>query len=269
MWGTHTIRTIGRASSRLVALVCICGSLTSSKVTAQTTTSPGDGTPRLRLAKQGVTLAEALTLISEKTGWNFVVDDEPLREKADLDMEGTARDVLARVTDVFDYKFEIKTSGIVTLVKRFRDPLELPQMRPSEMQRMAADLVNVLAYFRVPPVLDRFSILLRELYQSFTPAQLAHLQAGNKLYARELSLPQQTLVSQAIWDVGFGGTYEGITLLLSRLHGINASVLELPVGVPVTNDIDPRYLLLTWKDTSGVHTGPLIRPNLSFRPKRN
>ncbi len=231
-------------------------------------------TKSLEFAAQKQSLADMVASLSRQIGRSIVVDDEPLLKQAEIEVKGTAKEILDKVADLFDYSWSVNKRGAVIMVKRYKDPLEYPQMNLPDLKRMAKDALTVLKFRNFGVAAERDPSLLNSLYTSFTPEQKQRLISGQTLYGKELTREQRDLIEAASINVSFGELPILWGLLENELNALHSSMLQLGDDGEVAAQIakmknvptdkqftfklangksnDPNQLTYCWKDTFGM-----------------
>ena len=173
---------------------------------------------------RGVSFVDALEMVSRQTGLQIIADGEPGIKKANIDVTGTAAEVLAKVADTFDYTIKPGRNHTFILVKRFWSPDSLPQTHLNEMRRMAADIISILGDDIKPRLLLGHDF--RALYNSLSEGQQATVKNGGRLPYDELSTEQQSVVRQLALTDGYGEAFTAVKLLYSQLYGLKTSSLQ-------------------------------------------
>lgn len=105
---------------------------------------PPDLTKRqVKCSFKALSFADAIAALSTNLALNILADDEPLLPQVTLNIDGSAKEALDKVSDAFDYSWKQKSSGIIVMVKRFHDAAEHPQYNLPELRRMAHDVAGI------------------------------------------------------------------------------------------------------------------------------
>ena len=139
-----------------------------------------------------------LDALTQETHVNILVDDEPLRQNADLIFNGTLREALDRVGNAFDYTWTVSKGGVVLMSKTFKNYDERPQVNLPEMLQMTRDILNALNLVQYDKDETHWPLILKQVAQSFTPEQAKVLNDGKKLRGSDLFPEQQQALQQAI-----------------------------------------------------------------------
>jgi hypothetical protein len=164
-------------------------------------------------------LADILKEMAEKYGVRAAVEGTPLRERADITFQGTLREALDRLSDLFDYQWRVSRSGVILMNKRFTDPNDIPQMLLQEYRQVAKDQLAVLPDTAPDPDHERWGELLLSLARTLTASQLQALNQGARLSPGDLTPQQRRLFDQAIYARIYGpprGIWERILLFCDR-----------------------------------------------------
>jgi hypothetical protein len=222
---------------------------------------------------QKQSLADVIALLSPQIGHNILADDEPLLKQADIDMKGTVKEVLDKVADTFDYSWSVNKRGVILMVKRFKNPLEHPQMSVPELKQMAQEALRVLKFRKIETAAARNPYLLRVFYASLTGEQKQRLDRGQALLGTELTQAQRDLIEQASLNSSLGDLPYLWGQLAGELNALPASSVQR--GDPEIGDAlrarmknpipdrnvtiiqkngktsDPNQVMYCWKDTHG------------------
>ena len=105
----------------------------------------------LKFTAEQKSMSDMIASLSEQLGCSIVADDTPMKKQADVDIEGTGKEVLDRVAETFDYAWTLNRQGIITMHKAFKDPGDAPQTNLPEMRKMAQQAIAALNAFPVDP----------------------------------------------------------------------------------------------------------------------
>src|SRR5579884_313347 len=181
----------------------------------------------IALTVQRQSLSDITAILSAQLGLSIVADGEPLTRQADVELNGTAKEALDRVADIFDYTWMPLKSGVILMRKRFKNPDDYPQMNLEEMRQMAREIVAVLQALPFDPNPAHENAIITELFRSFTPAQVLLLRSGRVLRGSELSVQQLNLLQQAVLSSYFSEPCSAWTLLLAQLDSMPQSFLQM------------------------------------------
>lgn len=220
--------------------------------------------------EKNVSLAAAISILSQKLGLNMLADDKPMLATADFDLSGDLKSVLDAITDKYDYVWTRSEQGVILLRKRFLDPKERPQVFVPEVKQTAKDITSILSTFGAQRT-NGFGEILHTLYASLNKDQFQLLSNGGVLYANQLQPAQQTLVQQAIGNVAFGTLSDNWDTLRQQLTSLDRGTIEI---VDAENNLQSaptkapkalwQRLFFIWQDISGKHRRPLLRPKRAF-----
>lgn len=170
-------------------------------------------TVRAELEKKMVTIrgtklsfADALAQVSKQTGRSVIADDEPHLQSADLDVHGSAKQAIDRIADVFDYTWTVSKHGVILLTKRFKTPLEYPQVNLPELKSATQDAFIAIKAIPYNTEITNTGNWFDRVYQEFTPEQKVLLKTGVAQAASILSQHQVQLVNEATLNIYFAST---------------------------------------------------------------
>ena len=207
---------------------------------------------KVTLNVKAQSLADIVDTLATKLHCSILVDDDPLLGSADVQCDGTGKDALDKVTDVFDYTWETSPSGGVLMRKRFRNPIEHPQMNYAELKQMAHDAVAILGILHFNPQYyqETWPFILRELYESFTPEQRVIFTDETKsLTMPQLAPAQRSLVEKAIYCAAFQNQIRAWNTFANQLDALPNGWMQ-------------RELLFADVKNSGAPTNPPPSSNI-------
>lgn len=218
---------------------------------------------------------DVIATLSQKLRLNILVDDEPLPQTVNLEFDGTVKEALDKVGDMFDYTWRQKANGIIVMYKRFQSAAEHPQYNLPELQRMAHGMVDIFKAFPLDP-LDDFTPRMNALFGTLTPNQLGMLQNGQTLYGSDLNAEQMEALQSVILQHMLAdqiGLWPSLMVQLDKLDRSLFQIRESPTfylkaqGKP----IDPaskmqKYLEMVFAVKTADHTE--IRDVLMQEPLR-
>lgn len=215
------------------------------------------------------TFAELAVLLREKYRVSILTDGESKRENVTMGFDGNLKTALDKIADAFDYTWTTK-SGIVLMNKRFKSKDEQPQANLSEMRQMTKEIVGI--FHSVPFNADskQWSPMLQNLAHSFSPEQAQILLDGQTLQGSQLSAPQLSLLTQAIYTRTFAGPLPVWEALLFQLEGISSSYLLAKLRNEQTESDVPQPpfdLFYMTRDKTGKVLSETIP--FSFAPKED
>ncbi len=211
-------------------------------------------------------LADVVNVLAERLHCGIMVDDEPLLTKADLKFDGTGKDALDKVMDAFDYTWEVSKSGGVLMRKRFRNPVEHPQMNYAELRQMARDAVTILdtLHFNPQTYQETWPYILRELYESFTLEQRVIMTDETKsLTMPQLAPEQRALVEKAIYCSMFQEQIRAWNAFAAQLDALPQSWMQRETALAAIKIGD------TASGQPVLSTGALLNLHLPLRGGRS
>jgi hypothetical protein len=146
---------------------------------------------------------------------------------ADLDFSGTLRQGLDRIAEVFDYSISIGKPAVVTMMKRFENPDDLPQLNAAEIRQTAVDMLKILPQVPYDPDPLSFGYEIRRLAKSLSTDQFAALNAGSRLAPADLRPDQRAALVEIVQVRSFGMPASVWELLRRQLDHFENSVLRL------------------------------------------
>ena len=171
-------------------------------------------------------MSEMMALLCEQLGCSIVADDTPLKKLADVDVEGTGKEVLDRVAETFDYDWTLNRRGIVVMRKAFHDPEDAPQTNAPEMRKMAQQAIAALRAFPVDADPNVCQQQGRQLYNLFSPDLKTQLQANKHLHIRDMTPEQSELLQRIVRNELFAGAVQQWERLLDMLNALPSARLE-------------------------------------------
>jgi hypothetical protein len=213
----------------------ICQAQASGPV--RTTAAPTPALPRIfsqtrvKLALNDESLAEMLDrLIPESTALNYVVEDLPIKRKGTVLVDGTLKDALDRIADLFDYTWRVRKGTIVIFEKRFSDPNEHPQLILPELQRVARGMNTVLRAIPIQSGMSSDGENIRTFHHSLTPEQLVRLNRKEAIGIQDLTEAQRTLMLTALYSSAYRQMVAAWQDIEVQLIGMPSSYLALSQG---------------------------------------
>jgi hypothetical protein len=210
-------------------------------------------------------LLEMLRLVIPSQGAGFVIDGDPVMRTADLQINGSAGEVLDRIADLFDYSWSATPEGIVVLNKRFKTSDDRPQVKVPEMLAMARDVTrafDAMSFDRS----NRWEVPLLSLANSLSVDQLNALKAGRVLKGASLTAHQLELLQSALLTNTFATSAEAWYEFRTQLAGIGESVVSLEGGgIPLRegSQSQTRTLIYSVKLKSGGTLATPLFPSLA------
>lgn len=172
-------------------------------------------------------MAAILRDLSQRYGVSVIADGVPLLQSADLEFRGSLREALDRIADTFDYTITIRKTGIVSMMKRFKNPEERPQVIPAEMRQTATDMLTILPVFPYdvdePPLWAR---MIRQLAPQLTPEQIDGMKQGKTLMIADLAPKFQQMMAEIIQLRAYGVTRSMWEQLYRQLDRFDSSILR-------------------------------------------
>jgi len=165
--------------------------------------------------------------LSKRYAISILVDGDPVIPAANLDFSGSLRQALDRIADIYDYSVSIDKRALVTMMKRFKNPDELPQLNVSEIRQTAIDMLKILPQVPFDSSPTAFGHDLRGFAQTFSPDQFAVLKAGKRLTFADLRPEQREALVGVIRSRSFGMPASVWELLRRQLDHFEDSVLRL------------------------------------------
>ncbi len=231
-------------NSRRKALLLLCAfplCFGVSPVTAQETKPlPKAYEQKVQLRLGAVPLSAYVATIASSAHVNILVDGEPALLKADLDFDGSVKQAIYKLADVFDYTWTVAKSGCVLMSKRFKSLDERPQATLPEMTRMARDVVSALTSVDYDKDSNHWNQLIVQIGRSLTPAQYQLLTTKMGLHGSDLNPDQLHQLQQAMLFSTLNNQLQMWQTMLSNLVGMDASALSTRKHPVVPGDIYNR-----------------------------
>lgn len=181
---------------------------------------------KVTLRQKRISLADSLGTVSRLAQISIVTDGAPDKLEADIDCDGTVRDVLNQLGVVFDLSWTVSKSGIVLMARRFTDPHERPQMHVSEMRGVVRDLARAFADVPAGKSQADANAWINQLAHSLSPEQDAGLQT-HRLTGNDLRPDQADLLGNIILEMTFGRCAREVNEYLPLVDGLAESHLQL------------------------------------------
>jgi hypothetical protein len=223
------VTTPGQLACWLVmAATSVCPQLRADTLIYSEPASSPDWAKPIEIHYKGLSLQAILKDISDRYGVSVLADGAPVLGKTTIDFKGTLRDSLDIVADAFDYAVSVHKSGIVSLMKKFNDPDDLPQLVPAEIRQTAADMLAILpdqpSDTSDPPLL--WASWLRQLARRL-PADILDGMKNGKSYAFSDLTPdiQRSLADVLAWRA-FGVARSAWDRLYRQLDRFEQSTLH-------------------------------------------
>ena len=136
-------------------------------------------------------MSEILKELNSQTGVSFVCDDVSHVKTASFDFKGALKDALKKISDVYDYQWEVSKSGIVMMRKRFFQIDNYPSVNLPELKKTVNEMQTILNRF------GNFSdpnlamhVTLTDLMNSLSLDQMQILKSGGYIRSSALSEAQ-------------------------------------------------------------------------------
>jgi len=215
---------IGHAATFIC--LCVLGLVAFPCFAQQPDPLPAVFQKKIQVTLQGATMDATLAALAKDNHINIVADGEPLLQKADINLDGTLREALDKVADLFDYNWTVSRAGVVLMTKRFKNPKERPQFNLPEMLGLTHDMITALTaidYDRDP---SHWQIRVKQMASTFTTEQLRALESGKTLRGSDLLPTQQGLLQNAVVSKAFAGALHLWEDLLPNLEAMPKSRLQ-------------------------------------------
>lgn len=141
----------------------------------------------VELRFNGISMQAMLRDVSDQFRVSVFADGVPIRDKADIEFHGSLRDALDKIADTFDYSVTVHKSGIVSMMKRFTNPEDRPQMAAAEIRQTAADMLTILPALLYdtaePPLWAR---MMRQLARRLPPEMIESMKHGKEFVVSDL-----------------------------------------------------------------------------------
>ncbi len=215
------------AWSQACAVCLVAGAICQFAPVAVAQTAPSAlDRQRLVFHAQQQSFAQVVAALSLEMKRGIAADGVPRLLQADFNLEGTAREVLDRVADAFDYQWTLSRSGVVLLSKRFQNPDERPQLNLPELQQMARDANTVLRQASGGRAMNQTAQLINALFDAFSPEQRQILQDGKSLPIGQFTAAQVQLAQAALLGATLDSPRQLWTYLASQLTGLPRSSIQ-------------------------------------------
>jgi len=178
----------------------------------------------------GASLEKILAEIHQQCKIDVLADDTPLLNSQNVNLQGSLSDSLKAICDLYDYTYSASTSPrpVVYLRKRFRNPVDIPQLHEQSIRQMAEDVCACLSSRLYQPGEEGQPIgLMWILYHTFDDGQIARLKSGARLTFDALKPSQALLIRRAIYSTVFQTMTDGWIRLRNRMRDIKQSYLTV------------------------------------------
>ena len=183
---------------------------------------------KVALKSSDASIAQMLDrLIPSRSSLNYVVEDLPSKTKGSLTFQGSLKDALDRVADLFDYTWRVRKGIFIVFEKRFDDPNEHPQLILPELLTIARGMNAVLTGIPYQSKSFFYSADIRAFYHSLTPEQVSRLERKESLAIGELSDVQSGLMLTALYSSAYHPLIHAWQDLELQLASMPASNLTL------------------------------------------
>jgi hypothetical protein len=166
--------------------------------------------------------------ICERYKIAILADGVPLLQEADIDFHGKLKDALDRIADLFDYSVTMRKSGAVSMMKRFTNPEDRPQLNPAEVRRTASDMLTILPTLpydlEQPPLWAR--LIRRELAPRLTPEQIDAMKQGKKIIPTDLPPNLQRTLAEIVLIRAYGDARSMWERIYRQLDRFDYAVLR-------------------------------------------
>ena len=180
------------------------------------------------LKSSDATLAEMLDrLIPAQSSLNYVVEDLPIKTRGVLTFQGSLKDALDRVADLFDYTWRVRKRTFIVFEKRFDDPNEHPQLVLPELLTIARGMNTVLKGIPYQSESAFYDQDIQAFHHSLTPDQVSRLERKESLAIGELSDVQSGLMLTALYTSAYQRLIHAWRDLEFQLASMPASNLML------------------------------------------
>ena len=170
-----------------------------------------------------------LKAISSATGRTILADGEPLKATITEGFSGSAREVLDKAADRFDFSWVVNSRNTILLNKRFHDSDDIPQTHLPEMQRMGKDIMTALDALHFDSNVTHDKLILNQLYNSLSPQQKEVLANRQPLKFQDVSAEQAEVMKQAIMNNAASALYSVWDHVSQQLMGVPTSSLYTQV----------------------------------------
>jgi hypothetical protein len=198
---------------------------------------------RFAFDSDAASLEDVLTAIHRQCKLDLLADDTPRVDRQAVHLHGSLEAALNKVCDLYDYTFAASAARLpaVLLRKRFRDPVDIPQLHEKAVRQMAEDVCACLSSPLYQPGEEGEPIgLLWILFHTLNEDQMARLMAGGHLQFGALHPSQALLVKQTIYSVAFQSMTQAWIALRNRMRELDRSYLT----VEFDNDGRCRFVLV-------------------------
>ena len=173
-----------------------------------------------------VSLMDALKSLSDQIGRSILIDGEPRRRETTIDFSGDGSGALDRVADAFDCTWEEGKHDVILMRKRFSKPEDMPQFNRVEWLQVTRNVLDSLNTLNFDHDLHLQTVDATRLYRSLTNEQLQLLQGKQRLTLAQISVAQQELARQWIFNAFFADSYSKWQRLEENLRAMPTSRLE-------------------------------------------
>jgi hypothetical protein len=238
LWQALRLITASR-SMLFVVLLFWCGPVAQAQEPAVSLKSKS-----VAINAQNCSFAELTSLLSKQIGCSILVDDQPLRQNADIEFTCSAEQALDQVADAFDYRWSVVPSGVIVMSKGFKDIHEYPQITLPEQREMTQNIVTILRASGYKET-DTLASLGHAFMQALTLEQGAILRKGDHISVVNLTPQQQSLAQMCLVAHAFAAPYTAWNRLSTQLDSLETSTLAIRKAIQVVQRPDkPGELFL-------------------------
>src|SRR5258708_4855765 len=175
----YAMSTVQRSGLR--GCIAFCLALCALASFAQSEPVPSDlQQKQVHLSAKRQPFSAYIRELSKQIGRSILADDLPLLQQADMELHGTAKEALDRVSDRFDFTWALSKHGIILMRKRFRNPNEFPQINLPELKQTTKSVLSAL--WLIPDSMNSgaagWAYAMKDLVSAFTPDQANALRDG-------------------------------------------------------------------------------------------
>jgi hypothetical protein len=192
----------------------------------KTTVSVTRSETTLHFHARRATLSDVLEAVSKGLGQSVIADVPARQERLDLDVEGSADDVLNAVTSKLDLLWS-RSGRILLFRQAFAQSVAGPQLNLHEMRETSRDVCRLLA--AVTSTLEEAQVpnSLSALVRSLTSDQVNRLRAGQSISVSTLTPEQIQILQKAMFSCNLGLPAQAWEELRSELDRISNSHFEV------------------------------------------
>ena len=196
---------------------------------------------------------------------NLIADDVPKNAEFSIKFNGVASALLDKLSNCFDYRWNVGKKGDIMMHRQYFDESEYPQCHLLEFKQISKEMQDLFAAANLYSGPRAYAVYRTEdFYKCLAPEQKKYLRSGAVIHPSELAPDQFKLYRDAVMSYLVGDLVDTwnkthyILVNLShsylRLEKLNEPGERLYLSPGMTDNPDNIIFLRTF------HTLPLINP---------